>query len=86
MSDQMDDPADALRQAKPGDVLSFQVPEADAPAIGLRMISVILPKEPDGGPTKTSWLGSDHGPWEVVKLEPSPDHIGHIKVSIRLHG
>jgi hypothetical protein len=81
-----DDPTDVLRGTNPGEVLSYLVPADQAPAVGLRMMSVILPKDPDGGPPKRSWLSADRGPWEVVQVEPIPGDAGQVKVYIRLYG
>ena len=72
-----------IRDAKPGDILTYVATTEKAPAVGTRLTIFAFPQGNPKIPSVTGHRVDERGPWEVIRVEPIPDRPGMVRISIR---
>ena len=72
-----------LRDAKPGDVYSFEVDPDETPCLGDRLSLVAPRREGAGGLMMTELVQDDNGRWEVVQVGSSGSTANRVRRSVR---
>jgi len=72
-----------IRDAKPGDIVSYVETAEKAPAVGIRVTIFAFPRGNPKAPSVTGHRVDEDGPWEVLRVEPIEGKPDRVKVYIR---